>query len=129
MRISGSGTASAGAGSGNEGNKATKNGGMIWDQIPGTGPRGTRTRFQWITHEASVEHAPGFSGVGGGGVLEPWASSDFLRKIQGNSRARRKILGSSAENSGNFASSDGIIRGFTNHDPRTVSCDSAACED
>ena len=27
-----------------------------------------------------MEHAPGFSGVGGGGVVEPWASSDFLGK-------------------------------------------------
>ena len=26
---------------------------------------------QWVTHEASVQHAPGLSGVGGGGVLEP----------------------------------------------------------
>ena len=39
------------------------------------GFRGSRTKIQWVTHEASVEHAPGLSGVGwavgGGGVLEP----------------------------------------------------------
>ena len=49
MRIAGSGTASAGAGSGNEGNKAMKD--------------GKRTKLQWIAHEASVDHAPGFSGA------------------------------------------------------------------
>jgi hypothetical protein len=36
--------------------------------------------LQWITHQALVQHAPCFSGVGGDGVLEPWASSDFLGK-------------------------------------------------
>ena len=35
----------------------------------------SRTRLQWITHQALVEQAPGFSGVGGGGVLEPVAKS------------------------------------------------------
>ena len=29
------------------------------------------TRFQWDTHKALVKHAPGFSGVGGGGAVEP----------------------------------------------------------
>jgi hypothetical protein len=33
---------------------------MIWDLFPGLIPRG---RLQWDTHEASVEHAPGFSGA------------------------------------------------------------------
>ena len=90
MRVASSSTSSARAGSGNEGNKAMKDGGMV---IP---------RDRWNTHEVSVEHARGFSGasvelqwsfsgagtglqwrcgaVGGGGVLEPLASSDFLGK-------------------------------------------------
>jgi hypothetical protein len=61
MRISGSGTASAGAGSGNEGNKATKNGGMIGIKSPGQAPgehargfSGSRTRLQWSMHPASA---------------------------------------------------------------------------
>ena len=57
-------------------------------------------------------------------------------KILGESRASHRILGVTGRefwdflgNSGIFASSDGIVRGCTNHAPRTVSCDSAACED
>jgi hypothetical protein len=56
MRVAGSGTATVGAGSGNEGNKAMKDGGMIRDLFPGT-------RLRWNTHEASVGHARGFSGA------------------------------------------------------------------
>ena len=43
-----------------------------------------------------MEHALGFSGVGGGGVLEPLTPSDFLRKskIVGNSRAPSQNPGS-----------------------------------
>ena len=86
---------------------------------------GSRTKIQWVTHEASVQHAPGFSGVGGG-------ASDFLGKSWGILEPVAKFWESSAGNSGKiweFASSDGIVRGCTNHVPRTVSCDSAACED
>jgi hypothetical protein len=49
---------------------------------------GICTRPQWVTREASVDHAPGFSGVGRGGVLEPWASSDFLEKSWENLEPR-----------------------------------------
>ena len=63
---------------------------------------------------------PGFSGVGGGGVLEPWAPSDFLGKSWEIVEAVAKFWESSAGNSG-------IVRRCTNHAPRTVSCDSAAC--
>ena len=38
-------------------------------QFPGAGFSGSRTKIQWVTHEASVQHAPGLSGVGGGGVI------------------------------------------------------------
>ena len=65
---------------------------------------GARSRLQWSTQQASVEHAAGFSG---GGVLEAWASSDFLRKsweipepVAKSWDHRRRILG----NSGNLAS-------------------------
>ena len=85
---------------------------MTWDNSPELIPQG---RLQWDTHEVSVEHAAGFSG---GGVLEPWASSDFLRKSWGIVEPAAKSWGS-----------DGIVRGCTNHGPRTASCDSAACED
>ena len=52
------------------------------------GFRGSRTKIQWVTHEASVQHAPGLSGVG---VV--CSSLRLSREILGNSRARRKILG------------------------------------
>jgi hypothetical protein len=54
---------------------------MIRDSVPGINSPGqapvdralgfsaSRTKLQWVTHEASVQHAPGLSGVGGGGVL------------------------------------------------------------
>ena len=45
---------------------------------------GSRTKIQWVTHEASVQHAPGLSGV---------SSLRLSREILGDSRARRKILG------------------------------------
>ena len=48
MRVAGPGIASAGAGSGNEGNKAMKD---------GAGFSVSRTRLHWITHQALVEHA------------------------------------------------------------------------
>ena len=54
------------SGSGNEGNKTIKDGGMIRDSFPGINSPG----------QASVGHARGFSGVGGGGVLEPLAPSE-----------------------------------------------------
>ena len=84
------------------------------DLFPRTNSPG-QASVQWVTHEALVEYAPGFSGARTrlqrcgwgwttpGGVLKPWASSDFLGKS----------WQSSAENSGNsgfFASSDGIVR-------------------
>ena len=53
FRIVGSGTGSAGAGSGNEGNKATKNGGMIAIKFSGINSQG----------QALVDHAPSFSGL------------------------------------------------------------------
>jgi hypothetical protein len=68
------------------------------NQFPGAGFSGTRTRLlQCITHEASVEHALGFSAArtrlqlcGCARALGPVRLS---QKIPGNSRARRKILG------------------------------------
>jgi hypothetical protein len=64
MRVAGSGTASAGAGSDNEGNKAMKDGEMIRGQFPGIDSPGLihRGRLQWDTHETSVYHARGLSG-------------------------------------------------------------------
>ena len=61
----------------------------------------------------------GFSGVGGGGVLEPWVSSDFLEKSWENPEPSAKSWESSAGNSGNLihltASFAGapITRGWT----------------
>jgi hypothetical protein len=90
-------------------------------------------RLQWNTHEASVSHAlgfsesrtrlqwsfiGGFSGVGGGGVLEPSAPSNFLKKSWEILEPVAKSRESSAGNSGYFASSDGIVRWCTNHDLR-----------
>ena len=101
MRVAGSGTASAGAGSGNEGNKATKNGGN--DPVLNSPVLIPRGRLQWNTHQVSVDHAPGFSGgcLGVGlwvGVVctSPGRRLTFSEnpgKILGESRARRKILG------------------------------------
>jgi hypothetical protein len=69
----------------------------IRDSFPGAGSSGTRTGFQWVTHEASME------GVGlwvGGGVLEPLVPSDFLGKSwemssspQSPGNHRQRILG------------------------------------
>jgi hypothetical protein len=92
----------AGSGSGNEGNEAMKDGGMIRDQFHGAGFSATRTRLQWITHQASVEAA----------WVWGWASSDFLGKSWKNpgkisSRSHRQGI---LRNSGIFASSDGIRR-------------------
>ena len=73
-------------------------------------------------------HAPGFSGVGGGGV----PPSDFLRKSWQILEPVAKFWGSSAENSGIFASSDGSFAGAavtTREKTGSLSCDSAACED
>jgi hypothetical protein len=67
---------------------------------------GARTRLQWC---------------GWGGVLEPWASSDFVGKFWEILELAAKFWESSAGIPGKsviFASSDGIIRGCTNHDPR-----------
>jgi hypothetical protein len=129
MRVAGSGTGSAGAGSGNEGNKATKNGGMIWIKFPGVNSPGQAPVEHARGFSALVEHAPGFSGVGEGGVLEPLAPSDFVgksceivepRKIPGvTGRDFREILGFLHHQTASC----------TNHGPRTVSCDSAVCED
>ena len=55
MRVADSGTASAGAGSGNEGNKATKKRGMIRDPFPGINSPGL------ASVEQAVQHAPGLS--------------------------------------------------------------------
>ena len=71
MRVAGSGTGSAGTGSGNEGNTATKDGGMIGIKFPGINSPGQASvgharGFKWSMHQALVEHARGFSGVGGG---------------------------------------------------------------
>ena len=80
--------------------------------------------LQWIMHQALVQHAAGFSGVGGGGLLDRLTISENPGKILGESRARRKNSGSHRQgilgNSGNFASSDGIVRGCANHAPRTA---------
>ena len=70
-----------------------------------------------VTYEASVEHAPGLSGVGravgGGGVLEPPTFSEnpgeFSSPLQNPGGHLPGILGKS----GILASSDSIIRGCT----------------
>ena len=64
---------------------------------------GSRTKIQWVTHEASVQHAPGLSGVGGG-------ASDFLGKSWGILEPVAKFWESSAGNSGKIWDSDGIVR-------------------
>ena len=67
MRVAGPGSCSAGVDSGNEGNKATKNGGMIGIKFYGiNSPGQASVDHARVTHEASVQHAPGLSGVGGG---------------------------------------------------------------
>jgi hypothetical protein len=66
-----------------EGNKAMKDGGII----PRAGFSGSCTRFQWVTHEASVELQWSTHRAR---ALGPVRHS---RKILGNCRARRKILG------------------------------------
>ena len=84
------------------GNKAMKDGGMIRDSFPGINSPG----------QAPVEHARGFTGsrtrlqwsFSGGVGLWGWCARALgpvrlSRKILGNSRARRKILGFSG-NSG-----------------------------
>ena len=80
--------------------------------------------LQWSTHQAS--------GVGGG-VLEPWASSDFLGKFWENPELAANPGGHLPEIQGIQGilhhQTASIIRGCTNHARRTVSCDSAACED
>ena len=75
MRVAGSGTTTVGAGSGNEGNKAIKDGGIIRDLFPGTnspgqasveharGLSGSRTRLQWSTHRASDQDSVVWVGV------------------------------------------------------------------
>ena len=65
-----------------------------------------------------MQHAPGFSGVGGGGVLEPWASSDIVGKFWEILELAAKSWEGIPGKCGNFASSDGIVRECTNHDPR-----------
>jgi hypothetical protein len=57
------------------------------------GLSGSRTKLKWITHEASVEHAPGFSGGCVGGCSSPGRRLTFSEnpgKILGNSRPSRK---------------------------------------
>jgi hypothetical protein len=71
---------------------------------------GSRTKIQWVTHEASVQHAPGLSGVG-------LRASDFLGKSWGILEPAAKSWGS-AGNSGKIWEFDGIVRGCTNDDPR-----------
>ena len=112
----------------------TKDGGMIRDSFPvinspGAGFSGARTRLQWSTHQALAEHAPGFSGVGGGGVLEPPTLSK-------NSRARRKILGvicrKFRENLGILHHQTASFAGApitTREEAGSLPCDSAACGD
>ena len=59
-----------------------------------------------------MEHA---QGICGGGVLEPLAPSDFAGKSWEILELAAKSWESSAGNSGNFASSDDIVRECTNH--------------
>ena len=65
-------------------------------------------------------------------MLEPRASSDIVGKfweileLAANSGSH---LPENLGKSGKIWDSDGIVRGCTNHAPRTASCDSAACED
>ena len=56
------------------------------------------TKLQWVTHQASVQHAPGLSGVGGG-------ASDFLGKCWGILEPVAKFWESSAGNSGKIRDS------------------------
>jgi hypothetical protein len=120
----------------------TKDGGMIRDSFPGINSPG----------QAPVEHAPGLSGsrirlqwsfsgartrlqwrrgaVGGGGVVEPWASSDFLGENPGE-------FSSPSQNSGSHLPGILGIPGFlhagapitTREKEGSQSRDSAACED
>ena len=96
--------------------------GIIWDLFPGINSPG----------QASVEHAPGYSGArtrhqwrcgaaGGGWCSSPWPRltlpenpGKFSSSTQNPGNDLRGFLG----NSRNFASSDGIVRGCTNQDPR-----------
>jgi hypothetical protein len=57
--------------------------------IPGAGSSGTRKRFQWVMHEASVE----VWGCGWGWCARALGPVRLSRKILGKSLARRKILG------------------------------------
>ena len=87
------------------GNKAMKDGGMIRHSFPGINSPGQAPVEHAPGHAlgfsgASVEHAPGLSGVGravgGCGALEPGRRltlSENPGKVLGESRARRKILG------------------------------------
>ena len=70
---------------------------------------GSCTRFQCVTHEASVEHAPGFCGMGGGGRRLTFSenSGKFSSSPQNSGSHLPEILGNS-----------GIVRGCTNHDLR-----------
>ena len=78
-----------------------------------TGFSASRTKLRWNTHQ----------------VPAVWVG--VVRSSPGR-RLTRNPGGHLPEKSGNsriFASSDGIARGCTNHAPRTMSCDPAACED
>ena len=77
---------------------------MIWDLFPGAGFSGTRTRFQWVTHEASME----------GVCARALGPVRLSRKILGDVELAAKSWQSSAENSGIsgiFASSDASFAG------------------
>jgi hypothetical protein len=105
----------------------------IRDSFPEFIPRG---RLQWNTHQVSVGHARGFIGgcgaVGGGWCARALGPVRLSRKILGDVELAAKSWQSSAENSGDFwdlCIIRRIVRGCTNHAPRTMSCDPAACED
>ena len=95
----------------------------------------SRTRLLWSTHLCGARTRLqtrlqwcGWRVV----LLEPLARPTFSEnpgKISSPSQNPGSHRQGIPGNSGIFASSDGIVRGCTNHGPRTVSCDPAACED
>ena len=94
------------------------------------GFHGSRTKIQWVTHEASVEHAPGLSGVGGavggGGVLEPPTFSENPGEF---SSPPQNPGGEFWENLHHQTASFAGAPITTGEEAGSESRDSAACED
>jgi hypothetical protein len=95
---------------------------------PGFIPRG---RLQWNTPQVSVGYARGFNGGWGVVCSSPWPRPTFSEN-PGRCRARRKILAIIGREFWDFwdlCIIRRIVRGCTNHAPRTMLCDPVACED